>query len=610
MKTPLLILSLAFSLPSMAQQKDWDLTDLVKDEKQWKKEMTTLEKRVSDLKKCEGKLGESAKKLQECLELSSDFYIKTSRTCSWAWLSRSTNSLEAKNVENAQRCSKLFATANENGSYLHPEIIKLGKDKVQGFIKENNKLEAYSQFLREILDRTPYVLTPDQEQLLNALEPALRKSSETHDFLLDAEIKWPKVAMSDGEKEVDVATYVKYRQSENREDRKKAFHAFYTTLGQFERTFGSTLSQSVIRRNTEARIRKYDNALHQALSEDNLPESVYTTLVAEVNRSLPTLHRYLKLRQDMLGIKNLSYEDMYVNIMKSPKAFPLDVTQQMTLASAAVLGDDYLKKLTEGTSKNWMSVYPTKGKGSGAFMSSTYSVHPYVFLNHQDDYNSASTYAHEWGHALHSILSDENQPYAKSHYRTFTAEIAAITNEILLNDYALKNAKNDEERLFYLNEALESLRTTYFRQTQFAEFELAIHKEAESGMLTGQKISEIYGQIQRKFYGHDKKVVNVDPLHFKEWMFVGHFYSGFYVFQYSTAMAGAYYFADKILEGDKEVLEKYLTLLKSGGSKYPHELLLDAGLDLTKKEPYRVLEKRAKSYIDQIEKISKSSKIN
>ncbi|MCO5113129.1 MAG: oligoendopeptidase F [Bdellovibrionaceae bacterium] len=605
--TALGLMSVAHASPKTTPAAEWDLTDLVKNEKQWTGQVEQIEKQIPTLGKCQGKLTTSAKQLATCLDLQYGLYRKTGRTCSWAFLKQSTNHLLSKNTAHAQRCQNLFAKIFEESSFFEPEIVQAGTTKIQGFVQNEKALEPYSQILRRTLDQGAHVLSSSEEALIGALSPSLSKSRETFSFLLNTEMPWSKVKMSDGVQEINVAGYTKYRGSSHRPDRQAAFQSFYSTLSQFERTMGSTYAQTVITRNTLARLKKHKNALSAALSPQQIPEATYRKMIQEVNKSLPTLHRYLQLRGKMLGLKKQEYFDAYPTVIKSPKTFPIAETQKMTLDAVKPLGTDYVTKITEATSKNWMSIYPSKGKSSGAFMSSNaYDVHPYVFLNHQDDYSSASTYAHEWGHALHSILSNAHQPYAKSRYSIFIGEIAAITNEVLLNDHAVKTAQSDEERLYYLNEALESLRTTYFRQAQFAEFELAVHEiAAKEGALTGQKISEVYGDILRRYYGHNKKVMNVDPLYFKEWMFVPHFYGGFYVYQYSTSMAGAYYFADQILAGNKDVLNKYLQVLKAGGSKYPHEILLDAGLDLSNSTPYKTLDKRANQLMDEMEVLIK-----
>lgn len=585
----------------------WDLSELVKDEKQWRQKLKQIEKQMQSLSTCKGQLTSNPQELLRCLDLQHNLYRQATKPCTWAFLQQSTDSLVSAHISRAQRCRLLYSQISEQSSFFGPEIAAAGSEKIQNYLKTHKALEPYSQTLRRILDQSSHTLTPSEEALLSALSPSLSKSRESFSLLLNAEIPWPKAKMSDGEREINVAQYTKYRNSSDRQDRQKAFEAFYKTLAQFERTFGSTYSQTVMTRNTMARLRKHKNALSAALSSDQIPETTYRTMVREVNRSLPTLHRYLKLRGRVLNLKQQEYFDVYPTIVTSPKTFSLAETQKLTLEAVTPLGQDYVHRITQATSQNWMSVYPKKGKSSGAFMSGgVYDGHPYVFLNHQDDFNSASTYAHEWGHALHSMLSNAHQPYPKARYSIFIGEIAAILNEVLLTEHAIQNAKSDKEKLYYINEALEALRTTYFRQAQFAEFELAVHETAErEGSLTGQTISSIYGDIQKRYYGHNKKIVNIDPLYFKEWMFVPHFYGGFYVYQYSTSMAGAYYFADKILAGDTKSLDKYLTVLKAGGSKYPHEILLDAGLDLSTPAPYKTLDKKANALMDEMEALLK-----
>lgn len=592
--------------------KEWDLNDLYPSRSAWLKELKKTEDRYPKAAQCEKTLAQNAKSFTECLKLVTDIRMQLQRLCTWAWLRNATDVSSENISKDAQVCRTKASKFSKEVSFLSPLILKLGPQKVAEFQKQNKDLENYKQSLREIFDSKEHVLSTSEEKIVSTLSQTMRKSAETSRYLLETEIKWPKVKFSDGQvKEVNVGVYSQYRGSANRDDRQKAFKAFYNTLSQYERTFGSTLAQSVMSRNSTAQVRGYKSALDNALSDDQLPENIYRRLITEVNHSLPTLQRYLKLRKKVLGLKQQEYFDVYPSIMKSPKAFPLDETKAMTIAAVKPLGEDYVSKLKMATSKNWMSVYPIENKVSGAFMSgSAYEVHPYVLLNHRNDYSSASTYAHEWGHALHSMLANESQAFVNADYSIFIAEIAAILNEVLLNQYAVKNAKTDQERLFYLNEALESIRTTYFRQTLFAEFELAIHEEEQkTGALTGQKMSEIYLSLLRKYYGHNKGIMKIDPMYAKEWAFVPHFYSGYYVFQYSTSMAGAYYFADKILSGDKTTLTKYLTVLKQGSAKYPHEILMDAGLDLSKPNPYKSIDKMANSLMDQMEKLLKKQKV-
>ena len=593
--------------PSESSKDLWNLTGLFKDKRSWDKARKQVARDLKPIKACEGQLMTNAKRLSTCLEKMFTTRLKVSEIYYWAMLQKAADSLDAKNTEYSGQAGDLSAKFSQATSFFAPEIAKAGMEKVKAFQAENKKLEPYAQYLRNVFVQSKHILSSSEESIISAFRPVIGASTGTFGLLNSADIVWPKVKMSDGEATIDIAGYSKYRQSTNREDRQKAYDAFYGVLKQYERTFGSTLTQSVKSRTIEAKLRGYDNALDMAMGSDNLPDQVYRTLVKEVNKSLPTLHRYLEIRKNLLDLKKQNYSDIYPSVVKTDQKYSIDKAREMTIAAVEPLGKDYVSMITEATAQDWMDVYPRKGKRSGAFMAgSAYNLHPFVFLNHQDTYNSASTYAHEWGHALHSMYSNKNQPYAKSQYATFIAEIAAIVNETLMLEKAIKDAKTDKEKLFYLGYALEFIRGTYFRQTQFGEFELKIHELVEKGeALSGARISKIYGDITRRYYGHDKGVMNVSDKFFTEWAFVPHFYYGFYVYQYSTSISAAYYFAEKILSGDKDVLAKYKTVLKAGGSKYPHEILLDAGLDMTKPDAYRAIDRKANQIMDQMESILK-----
>jgi oligoendopeptidase F len=305
-----------------------------------------------------------------------------------------------------------------------------------------------------------------------------------------------------------------------------------------------------------------------------------------------------------LGIDDLRYYDVYPDLVQSDEVFSYERSIETTIVGVAPLGGEYGELLKSYVQVDHTHVYPRKGKRSGAYMSgSAYDTAPYMLLNHNDNYNSMSTYAHEVGHALHTILTKANQPFEKSGYSTFIAETAAIVNELMIQDYVLENARNDQERLFYLGTALEQLRGTYFRQTMFAEFELAIHEEVEKGApLTGDRLTQLYGDLLRRYHGHDEGVLTIDDEYCVEWAYIPHFYYDFYVFQYATSISAAAYFTEQIKESGESELNKYLNVLKAGGADYPHNILMEkAGLDMSKEAPYRALIRRMESIMDQIE---------
>jgi oligoendopeptidase F len=414
---------------------------------------------------------------------------------------------------------------------------------------------------------------------------------------------WPTVKLADGTEAVlDQTGYGKHRAAQNRADRKIVFDAFWGKWREFERTMGVALYSQLKTAAVQRKLRKYPDSISASLDRDRLPLAVYDTLVAQANANLPTLHRYFRLRARMLGVQAMRYYDIYPPLVKSDLKFPYARGRQMMLESARPLGPEYVAALAKGLESRWMDLYPRPRKQSGAHMNgSAYDVHPYVLMNYHDDYESVSTLVHEWGHAMHSHLSNRAQPFVTSQYATFVAEIAAILNEALLLEHVLKTAKSDDERLLFLGEALEGLRGTFFRQVMFAEFERAIHARVDAGQtLTGAEFTKIYGELLRRYHG---EAVKIDDLYCVEWAYIPHFYYSFYVFQYATSIAAASQLADGILKGEAGAVERTLRLLSAGGSDYPYELVKAAGVDLASPAPYQALVARMNRIMDEIEAI-------
>jgi oligoendopeptidase F len=351
-------------------------------------------------------------------------------------------------------------------------------------------------------------------------------------------------------------------------------------------------------------VRNYDSTLGKALFDDNMPEAVYRILVSEVNAALPTLHRYFKLRKRMLEIDDdMHYYDIYPPLVALDKRFSIEGSIALTRRALEPLGEEYMAGYDRGVEGRWMHVYPSSGKRSGAYMAGgAYDVHPYVLLNHNDDFDSASTFAHEYGHAVHSVLANSAQAWENAGYSTFIAETASIMNEMLLQDLVIREAQTDEEKLFYLGSGLEALRGTFFRQTMFAEFELAMNEAVAAGeVLTGAKLSSLYLELLRRYHGHDLGVVTIDPAYALEWAYIPHFYYDFYVFQYATSITAAAGLAEKIVSKDPLAQRDFIQLLKAGGSNYPYELMKKAGVDMATAAPYRALVARMNAIMDEME---------
>jgi oligoendopeptidase F len=427
--------------------------------------------------------------------------------------------------------------------------------------------------------------------------------------LSNGELPFPTVTLSDGSvARLDAAAYIKYRQATNRADRKKVFDAFWAVHSAYKGTFGATLTTQVMGEEFDAKVRHFPSALADATFADDMPESVYRMLVSEANRNLPVLYRYLKLHKDALGITDeLRYYDLYAPIsdLKSAPHFTVDQSKAIALDVTRVYGPEYAALLKRGFAGRWMDVYPQPGKASGAYMNpSAYDVHPYLLFNNHDDFESLSTFVHEWGHAVHSLLANKAQPFEYASYSPFIAETASITNEMLLSDYMVAHAKTDTEKLFYLGKALELIRVDFFRQTLFAEFQLAIHDEMEKGgSISGERMTDMYCGLLKKYYGDSQGVLKVDPAYCAEWTYISHFYYGFYVYQNATSMAGAAAFADALKKEGAPAQARFIAMLKAGSSDYPYTLYKKAGLDMATPAPYEALAARMTRVMEQIEAI-------
>ncbi|UTW57727.1 oligoendopeptidase F [Kordiimonas sp. SCSIO 12603] len=586
----------------------WDLTDLYKTERDWNKEREQLLIDIEKLARFKGKLTESAKTLADASDELSAINKRTARMFIYASLGGDEDLRNAEGQEKLSLARSVFAKLGQITSYMSPEMQAAGSETLERYIKEDKRLEKHAFNIRDLIKRKEHILGDQAEGVLANAGEVLSGPQRIYSLLTTASIPWPKVTMSDGETvDLNQSMYTKYRAVQNREDRKKVFDEFWSTWKQYEAALGQTLDTLVRSHIFTSKSRKYPTSLDAAVAGSNVPSDVYRALVKAANENLPSMHRYLKLRQRIMGLEDLHYYDIYPEVTQLEREFTLDEAKAMTKASLKPFGEEYLKKLDEGFAGNWMHVYPQPGKRSGAYMQGAgYDEHPYVLLNYNSGFEDVSTFSHEWGHAVHTMLAKENNPYETYSYPIFTAELASTTNEVLLQEHMLAKNLSDAERLYYIDRALESYRGTFFRQTMFAEFELKIHELAEAGeALSGSKMTEVYLDLLKKYHGHDEGVMNIDPLYAIEWAYIPHFYYNFYVYQYATSISGGTMFAERMLSGDEQADDDYLNVLKAGGSKYPHEMLKDAGVDLTSSAPYDALIARMNRLMDEAEVILK-----
>jgi oligoendopeptidase F len=612
----ILIVAAALTLVATAQERDrskvpdqykWDLTHLYPSDAAWR---TAKEKLVAELPRAaayKGTLGSSPGRLADALEFGSQLSKEFVRVYVYASMMSDQDTRVSQYQAMRQEMAQLGARFGAETAFVEPEILKIDPATIDTFISQEPRLKVYEFYLKDILRRREHTLTDAEERLLAASSVVGNAPSTIYGIFSDADFPYPTVTLSDGTAvRLTSAGFSVARASAHREDRQKVMSAFFGALGAYRGTFGATMNSQVQADVFYARARKYNTALEASLDAAHIPTSVYMRLIDGVNKHLPTFHRYLKLRQKMMGVPELHYYDLYAPLVTSVQLdYPIEQAQKHVLASLAPLGNDYISVVKRAFAERWIDLYPTAGKRSGAYSNGgAYDVHPYMLINYNGKYTDMSALTHELGHTMQSYLSNKTQPYPKANYPIFVAEVASSFNEALLNDHLLKTMTDDAAKLSLLGEQLEGIKGTVFRQTQFAEFELKTHEMVEKGQpLTGDALSKLYAEITKKYYGHDKGVSVVDDYVANEWAFIPHFYRNYYVFQYATSLTAASALSEKVLAGDPAATRRYLAFLGAGGSRYPIDLLKDAGVDMTTDEPLELTMKKMNRVMDEMEQL-------
>ncbi|MBT8378529.1 MAG: oligoendopeptidase F [Ignavibacteria bacterium] len=601
----------AFSQVERDQVEDkhkWNLADIYPSVEAWQADVDMLNTEVEKLGDFKGTLGESSESLYKALSFGNDLV----KTLWQSWIYASNLSNENLNIsENQALLQQMRALGTKFGevtAYMEPEILQIPKEKIEQFFAEKPELADYDMYIDNIQRLREHTLTEAEEKILASFGLIAGNQNEVYGIFNNAEKPFPKVTLSTGEEvELTASAYSKYRTAENRADRELVMKSLFESYGDFKNMLGANLGGKVKKDWVYAKNRKYESSLEAALNSDNLPTAVYSTLIEQVNNNLPTLHRALDLKKRMLGLDELHYYDLYVPLVKKvDMSFTVEEGQNVLLDALKPLGNEYVTVLQKSYDDRWIDYIPTVGKRSGAYSTGgAYDVHPYILMNWTDDFESVSTLAHELGHTMHSYFSNKTQPFVKSDYATFVAEIASTVNENLLNDYMVANAKSDEEKLYILGSYLELLRTTIFRQTSFAEFEWEIHKKVEAGEpITGEGMCEIYFDIVKRYYGHDAGHCVVDDYIQYEWSYIPHFLGyNYYVFQYATSLIYGTALVENMMENGQPAVDAYYNILKGGGSKYSPELIKDAGIDPMSPEPVQLTMQKMNRVMDQMEEI-------
>ncbi len=606
----LLLAAAAMAAPGLARAAAepalstvWDLSDLYRSPEAWNADRALVQAALPGVRAFKGRLGEGAAVLKAALQAMSDVNRRLLRLFVYATLKGDEDLGSAVDQERRQVATSLMTQVGEATAWVNPEVLAVGAVKIKAALDADSGLGKFRFGLEDTLRLAPHVLDDAGEALLASAGDALSGPRTIRSQLVLSDIPWPQIEVAGKTVRLDGQGYSAARANPDRATRKKVFATYFGSFKTYESSLGAALAAKVQGDLFSARARKYSTALAGALNGPNIPEGVYRTLVAEANNGLPVLHRYFEVRRRLLGLPDMAYHDIYPPLTKLDAKFDLPTTRKTALEALKPLGPDYVDTLAKATLGKWAHVYPQKGKAAGAYMfGAAYDVHPYLLLNHTDDFEGLTTYCHEWGHAMHSLLAGKAQPFETSDYPTFTAEVASTLNEQLLVAHLLKRAKGRDERLFYLDRTCEAIRSTFFRQTMFAEFELAAHELAERGEpVSGQRLSATYLDLLKRYHG--PKVV-IDDAYALEWAAPQHFFNyTFYVYQYATSVTAASAFADLILRGGDKVLPAYLGVLKAGGSDYPVDVLKRAGVDMTSPAPYRALLAKFSRTLDEMESL-------
>lgn len=569
----------------VAVENTWRLEDIFATDEEWEEERKAIAEELDKFSAFRGTLANSADQLYQLLALEDKVSERFGKLYTYAHMrydQDTTNSFyQALNA----KAQTLATQASSIMSFIVPEILTIDAEKLTQFTEEKPELKLYDKVLDDIVRKKEHVLSEKEETLLAEMSEVLSSPAQTFGMLNNADLTFPTIEDEDGvPTELTHGRYTNFLESSKRAVRENAFKAMYQTYDEFINTFSSTLSGQVKKNNTTAKVRNYSSAREASLDRNNIPESVYDTLVEAVNDRLDLLHRYVSLRKKMLGLDEMHMYDMYTPLVEDVDfEYTYEEAQDLLLKGLAPLGEEYSERLKEGFDNRWVDVEENRGKRSGAYSSGSYGTNPYILMNWQDNLSNVFTLAHEFGHSLHSYYTHENQPYRYGNYSIFVAEVASTLNESLLNEYLVNKTEDPKRKLYLLNNFLDGFRGTVFRQTMFAEFEHLIHKMDQEGeALTPDVLTKHYYELNEKYYGAD--VVHDEEIGL-EWARIPHFYYNYYVYQYATGYSAAQALSVKIQKEGQPAIDRYFGFLSAGSSDYPIEVLKKAGVDMTEKTP-------------------------
>lgn len=581
----------------------WDLSTIYGSIDEWNKEYISTKDKLPSLTKYKGSLLKDANTLLEFLNLDTEINRKLDKLFSYAHL---LNDEDTTNTKNQELFGKIVNLNNEYSkitTFVKPELLKSNYEQIKAFYKDLLELKEYEVLLEEIYRYKEHTLDEKEERIVAELNKSLSSPSEIFEKLTDADMKFPDIVDEKGNSvEFTESNYSIFIRSKDRRVRKDAFNILHNTYGKYKNTLSETYASLVEVEVALSKIYNFESAIKMSLFDDNIDVSVYDNLVKTVNENLKELYKYYDLRKKILNLDEQHLYDTYVSLVEDDnKNYTFSEAKDLVLKALSVLGDDYVEILNKAFDEKWIDVFNNVGKRSGAYSSGCYDTNPFILLNFEGKLDDVSTLSHELGHSVHSYLSREFNSYQNASYKIFVAEVASTVNELLLNNYMLKNTSDKNEKLSILNKQLELFKSTIFRQTMFAEFERDMHALVEqNGVLTNEVLCDAYYKLVKKYFGDS---VYIDEAIKYEWSRIPHFYYNFYVYKYATGLSAAAFIASQILSGNKEYIEKYKNFLKLGGSMYPIDELKQIDIDMTKKEVVESAIEMFKNTLEEFEKL-------
>ena len=586
----------------IAEQDKWAIHDIYATDELWEADLQKAKALIPTVSAFAGKLGGSAQKLLDYMKLTEEIAVLADALGNYAMRRSDEDARVSKYQAMVGSLMSTYVALEAASSFSTPEIMAISDETMEKFYAELPELERYRRYLNNIRRRRAHVLTPAEEKLLAAAGEMANAPDTIYGMFNDADVTFPDAIDSEGNHHpLSQGTYISYMESSDRALRKSAFENLYRTYGSYKNTISAILSAQVKQLQFFADARKYSSAMEASLDATNVPTTVYTNLIEAVHKNMDKMYRYVTLRKKLLGVDELHMYDIYTPLVEDvAKKASIDEAKQTVYDALAPLGEEYRKVLKQGFDSRWIDIYENAGKRSGAYSAGA-RVHPFVLLNYTGTLDSQFTLAHEMGHAMHSYLSNHTQTPLDADYVIFVAEVASTCNEALLMEYLLGKTTDKKERAYLINHFLEQFRTTLYRQTMFAEFELNIGKMAQEGTsLTPDVLNAEYRRLNRLYFGEE--VVLDDEIDM-EWMRIPHFYYNYYVFQYATGYAAAIALSRRILHEGESAVKDYLGFLSGGCSKSPIDLLRGAGVDMSTTAPVEEALKLFDELIGEMEQL-------